>query len=105
MAKAEQAGHLVLAGRAAEFEREVPFSVFVDALDAYLATLDESRLDRMGVRYRDELAAIFPSLREPDAPELAVERHLAHRAVSSLLDGLAASPRARLGARRHALGG
>jgi len=91
VARGEEAGHLVLAGRAAEFEREVPFSVFVDALDAYLATLDESRLDRMGVGHRAELAAIFPSLREPDEPEGAVERHLAHRAVSSLLAGLASS--------------
>ncbi len=91
VARGEEAGHLVLAGRAAEFEREVPFSVFVDALDAYLATLDESRLDRMGVGHREELAAIFPSLRDAGEPEGVVERHLAHRAVSSLLAGLASS--------------
>ncbi len=91
VARGEEAGHLVLAGRAAEFEREVPFSVFVDALDAYLATLDDSRLDRMGVGHRDELAAIFPSLRDAGEPEGVVERHLAHRAVSSLLAGLASS--------------
>src|SRR5690348_1963301 len=91
VARAEEAGHLVLAGRAAEFEREVPFSVFVDALDAYLATIDDSRLDRMGVRHRAELGAIFPSLREPGEAETGVERHLAHRAVSSLLGGLAAT--------------
>jgi predicted ATPase/DNA-binding CsgD family transcriptional regulator len=91
VARAEEAGHLVLAGRAAEFEREVPFSVFVDALDAYLATIDESRLDRMGVRHRAELGAIFPSLREPGEVETGLERHLAHRAVSSLLGALAAT--------------
>ena len=91
VARGEEAGHLVLAGRAAEFEREVPFSVFVDALDAYLATLDDSRLDRMGVGHRDELAAIFPSLRDAGEPEGVVERHLAHRAVSSLLAGLAST--------------
>jgi predicted ATPase len=31
--RAEDRGHIVLSGAAAEFERELPFSVFVDALD------------------------------------------------------------------------
>jgi len=35
--------YLVLRGAAAEFEREVPFAPVVDALDAYLATLDPAR--------------------------------------------------------------
>ena len=34
--RAEERGHVVLAGAAAEFEREMPFSVWVDALDAYV---------------------------------------------------------------------
>ena len=37
-ARAEERGHVVLAGAAAEFEREMPFSVWVDALDAYVAS-------------------------------------------------------------------
>lgn len=89
--RAGERGHLVLAGRAAEFEREVPFSAFVDALDAYLATIDDSRLARMGVGQTAELAAIFPSLADGESPEPAVERHVAHRAVSGLLTGLAAT--------------
>src|SRR4051794_10674683 len=34
--RAEERGHLVLAGSAAEFGRDVPFSVWGDALDAYV---------------------------------------------------------------------
>ena len=36
-ARAEARGHLVLAGAASELERDLPFSVFVDALDQYAA--------------------------------------------------------------------
>ena len=36
--RAEERGHLVLAGAAAEFERDLPFGVWVDALDAYVAS-------------------------------------------------------------------
>src|SRR5512147_2913602 len=43
-ALAELRGHLVLAGSATELERELPFSVFVDALDEYLEGLDPKRL-------------------------------------------------------------
>ena len=104
VAMGEAEGHLVLAGRAAEFESEVPFSVFVDALDSYLATLDESRLDRMGVGYRDELAAIFPSLRDAGEPE-AVSRappRSPRRLEPARWAGLEPRPRSR--PRRHALG-
>ncbi len=84
-------GWLVLAGRAAEFERELPFGVLVDALDDHLATLDQRRLERAGGERLAELAAIFPSLDGPPAPEgaLQAERYRAHRAVQELLDGLA----------------
>ena len=34
---AETRGHLVLSGSASELERDLPFSVFVDALDEYVA--------------------------------------------------------------------
>ncbi|MDN5861422.1 MAG: AAA family ATPase, partial [Pseudonocardia sp.] len=35
-ARAEAGGALVLLGRAAEFERDLPFAVWVDALDDFL---------------------------------------------------------------------
>jgi predicted ATPase len=42
--RAEQRGYLVLSGSASELERDLPFSAFVDALDAYVESLDQDRL-------------------------------------------------------------
>ena len=36
--RAEERGHLVLSGSAAEFERDLPYGVWVEALDAYVAS-------------------------------------------------------------------
>jgi DNA-binding NarL/FixJ family response regulator/tetratricopeptide (TPR) repeat protein len=84
-------GWLVLAGRAAEFERELPFGALVDALDDYLGTLDQRKLERAGGERLAELATIFPAIAGPTVPEgaLQAERYRAHRAVQELLDGLA----------------
>jgi DNA-binding NarL/FixJ family response regulator len=83
--RAEARGHLVLAGSAAEFERSVPFSVWADALDAYVAAQGLELPDA------DDLAEILPSLRRPGASASAVadERYRAHRAMRGLLDVLA----------------
>jgi ATP/maltotriose-dependent transcriptional regulator MalT len=86
-----QREHLVLAGRAAEFEREMPFAAWIDALDAYVGTLDASRLQRMGVERIEDLAGIFPALGHAQATTVADDRFRAHRAVRELLDGLAAT--------------
>ena len=86
--RATQRGHLVLAGRAAEFERELPFAAWIDALDAYLGTLDPKRLQRMGVERMDDLGGIFPALGDTQATGVADDRFRAHRAVRELLDGL-----------------
>ena len=86
---AAERGWLVLAGRAAEFERELPFGVLVDALDGHLATLDRRKLERAGGERLAELAAIFPSLDGPPAGALQAERYRAHRAVRELLEELA----------------
>ena len=62
-ARAEERGCLVLAGAAAEFERDLPFSVWVDALDAYVAS-QELDLDGAGTpTLVAELGGILPSLR------------------------------------------
>ncbi len=93
-ARAVAAEHLVLVGSASEFERDLPFSAFVDALDPFLATIDADRLRKMGVAHHRELAAIFPSLAdltEEEASDAVVERHRAHRAISGLLTGLGAT--------------
>src|SRR3954464_8651502 len=43
-ARADARGHLVLSGSASELERDLPFSVFVDALDEYVRGLGPNRL-------------------------------------------------------------
>ena len=90
-AMASEREWLVLAGRAAEFERELPFGVLVDALDDHLAGLDHRRVERVGGERLAELAAIFPALDGPAVPDgaLEAERYRAHRAIQELLDGLA----------------
>lgn len=92
-ARAEARGHLVLTGAASEFEHELPFSVFVDALDEYVAGLEPERLVTLDGQVQAELAHVFPSLSAlADRHELALqhERYRSHRAVRELLQRLAA---------------
>ena len=92
-ARADQRGHVVLSGAAAEFEREMPFSVWVDALDAYVVSQDLARHERWDSELANELGQVLPSLRQAngDAGAIADERYRAHRAVSRLLALLAES--------------
>jgi ATP/maltotriose-dependent transcriptional regulator MalT len=93
-ARADARGHLVLSGSASELERDLPFSVFVDALDEYVRGLDRNRFAALDDDVRTELAHVLPSL-----TALATGRHLApqheryrsHRAVRSLLEQLAST--------------
>ena len=79
----------MLEGRAAEFDRDVPFGVVVDALDAYLASHDPEIVADWDPAVLEELAAVFPALRA-HAPSAAAglgdERYRAHRAVRWLLE-------------------
>src|SRR5438128_12121998 len=52
--RADARGRLVLVGSASELERDLPFSVFVDALDEELRGLDASRLVRLDQGVRTE---------------------------------------------------
>jgi ATP/maltotriose-dependent transcriptional regulator MalT len=89
--RADAAGHLVLSGAASELERDLPFGVFVDALDEYLHGLDPRRLDALDDHVRNGLANVFPSLSELATAEGTAfrhERHRSHRAVRELLERL-----------------
>jgi len=91
-ARAEDRGHLVLGGSASELEHDLPFSVFVDALDEYLRGLDPERLASLDDQVRAELAHVFPSLWAlADDRQVALqhERYRSHRAVRELLERLA----------------
>ena len=61
-ARAELRGHLVLSGSASELERDLPFSVFVHALDEYVETLDPAVLAGLDDDVQAELAHVLPSL-------------------------------------------
>jgi ATP/maltotriose-dependent transcriptional regulator MalT len=91
-ARAEARGYLVLSGGASELERGLPFSVFLDALDEYVAGLESERLAMLDVEVQAELAHIFPSLSVLDDDRtvaLQHERYRSHRAVCELLKRLA----------------
>jgi DNA-binding NarL/FixJ family response regulator len=87
-------GCLTLEGRAAEFERELPFGVLTDALDAYLKSLDPRALERLAMDRLGALAAVFPSLgaidEAIDYPISAQERFRIYHAVRELVERLAA---------------
>jgi len=91
-ARADDRGHLVLSGSAAEFERDVPFSVWIDALDAYVASQDLTRHGAWNEDLVRELGVVLPRLRSApaaaggrSAEPLADERYRIHRAVTTLL--------------------
>ena len=93
--RASARGYLVLAGRAAEFEQDLPFAVLRDACNDYLGSI-ERRL-RLSLRPEtlSELAAVFPSLSGsatmPAArQDLGDDRYRTHYAIRALLEWLAA---------------
>ena len=92
-ARAEARGHLVLWGAASELERGLPFCVFLDALDEYVAGLEPERLAVLDDHVQAELAQVFPSLpalADGRGVALQHERYRSHRAVREVLVRLAA---------------
>ena len=88
--RAREAGMLVLEGRGAEHEQDVPFGVVVDALDDHVATLHPRRVEALG----PDLGAVLPAAAAhasvPPASEAsAAERFRYHRALRALLEMLA----------------
>jgi ATP/maltotriose-dependent transcriptional regulator MalT len=87
--RAEERGHLVLAGRATELERDLPFALLIDAFDRQLSSDPPRRLDD---EHLAQLAAVLPAVAgmpgvEPTAfPD---GRHRVARAVRALLELLA----------------
>jgi DNA-binding CsgD family transcriptional regulator/tetratricopeptide (TPR) repeat protein len=84
---------LVLSGSASELERDLPFWVFVNAVDDYVRGLDPRLLDLVDSETRAELGNVLPSLSVPadrdDAPRY--QRYRTHRAVRELLERLTAT--------------
>src|SRR4051794_30435849 len=85
-ARARHKGLLVLRGRGAEHERDVPYGLVVDALDDHVATLGPQRLATIG----SDLGAVLPAAGgEASASPGAAERFRHHRALRALLELLA----------------
>ncbi|HEX6390301.1 MAG TPA: AAA family ATPase, partial [Solirubrobacteraceae bacterium] len=86
-------GHVAFSGRAAEFEGELPFGAFTDALDDWLVAQEQPRRAALAGALAQELASVFPAFeglaaeRQASSPE---ERYRAYRAVRHLLGALAA---------------
>lgn len=90
--RAEDRDSLVLGGSATEFERDLPFGVWIDALDAYVASQELQQDDAWTPDLVAELGEILPSLRRRGSRarrSVADERYRAHRAARVLLERLA----------------
>ena len=92
-AMATELGCLTLAGNSSEYEHDLPFGLFTDALDAYLASMDTPALQRLAMDRLGAVAAVFPSMASIDQaveyPTSATERFRVHRAVRELLERVA----------------
>jgi DNA-binding NarL/FixJ family response regulator len=92
--RADALGYLVLSGSASELEVDLPFWLFVDALDEYVASLEPRRLDALEKDVLSELATVFPALApRASAPAAVVPqtRYRTYRAVRELLERLTAT--------------
>ena len=91
---AERAGERrfpVFVGRGAELELELPFGIWIDALDDHVSTLGERKLEALIGERVGELARVLPSAAPAGAGAggLQDERFHAYRAVRALLQRLA----------------
>jgi DNA-binding CsgD family transcriptional regulator/tetratricopeptide (TPR) repeat protein len=91
LARADDPRTVIARGWASEFERQLPFGVVIDALDAHLGSVAPARLASLGDAERSMLARVFPSLADMKGPgsRPGTPGALNH-AVSALLELLAA---------------
>ncbi|HEU4426934.1 MAG TPA: AAA family ATPase, partial [Pilimelia sp.] len=90
-ARAEMAGRVALYGRAAEFERHVPFGVVGAAIEDHLSGAGQGSLMALHPDDVGLLRDVFRSLPGDAAPArlIEAERYRLHRAVRALLESLA----------------
>jgi DNA-binding CsgD family transcriptional regulator len=81
--------HPAFVGRGVELESELPFAIWVDALDDHVAGLGERRLEALIGDRVGELARVLPSAAPAGAGGLQDERFHAYRAVRALLQRMA----------------
>jgi DNA-binding NarL/FixJ family response regulator len=84
-------GCTVLEARASEFEADLPYALWTDALDGHLAAAGERRIARLGLSDPGALAGALPALAGLAGEPTQADRHRAHRALRDLLERLAAT--------------
>jgi DNA-binding CsgD family transcriptional regulator len=93
--EAEERDFLVLRGRAAEFEQDIPFAVLIDALNDHVESLGPAAFRGLDDDVLGELASILPALSgvasQPAAPGGAAQRYRAHYSIRALLERLSKS--------------
>jgi DNA-binding NarL/FixJ family response regulator len=89
-ASAAAAGATVLGARASEYESDLPYALWTEALDRHLADLGERRVSQLGLADLTALAALLPALGSIEAKAAPGDRHRTHRALRDLLERLAA---------------
>jgi DNA-binding NarL/FixJ family response regulator len=89
LARAE--GFAALEARASEFETDLPYALWTEALDRHLAEAGDRHLSRLGLADPGALAAALPALAGLAGESAAGDRHRMHRALRDLLERLAAS--------------
>jgi DNA-binding CsgD family transcriptional regulator len=87
--RATERRHPVFVGRGAELEADMPFAIWVDALDDHVASLGERKLEALIGDRVGELARVLPSAAAAGAGGLQDERFHAYRAVRALLQRMA----------------
>src|SRR5262249_58538364 len=94
--RAREGGYLVLAGRAAEFEQDLPFAVLRDACNDYLGSIGRRLRASLRAETVSELAAVFPSVGGAGTPApgqgVGDDRYRTPYAIRELLEWLAARP-------------
>jgi ATP/maltotriose-dependent transcriptional regulator MalT len=83
--RAEAEGCLALGAAASEFEQDLPYAVWTEALDPHLRALGDRRVSLLGIAEPDALGPVLPALARP----AAADRHRVHRALRDLLERLA----------------
>ena len=86
--RASAAGCTVLGARASEYETDLPYAIWTEALDRHLAAAGERRVTLLGLADADALTDILPAL--AGAPARG-DRHRTFRALRDLLERLAAA--------------
>ena len=104
--RAAERRHPVFVGRGAELERELPFAIWIDALDDHVAALGERKLEALVGERVGELSRVLPSAGSGAAAGggLQDERFHAYRAVRALLGRDGDGPSGPARPRRRPLG-